>query len=151
MFEAPTVASLAAYIKQQQTEGTILRVGRLSAAKLKITAETPDDALEPPPIRRNPSGGEFPASFSQQRLWLLNQLDPASPAYNIPVVLMLDGALDVSALRRSFNEIARRHETLRTGFGWSGAGPVQMIASTAEIELPLIDLNEATGGSLDRA
>src|SRR2546425_348072 len=59
-----------------------------------------------------PSRG-VPASFSQQRLWFLAQLDPAS-AYVTSTVLHLRGPLDVGALERSVQEIVRRHEVLRT-------------------------------------
>ena len=58
----------------------------------------------------------FPTSFAQQRLWFFDQLIPARPLYNIPSVLRLTGPLDVAALEQSFNEVVRRHETLRTTF-----------------------------------
>src|SRR4051794_840191 len=83
-----------------------------------------------------------PASFAQQRLWFLSRLEPDSPAYNIPRPLRLRGALDVSALRETFNRILARHEVLRGGFGISDGQPVQVIKPRAEIHLPLIDLQE---------
>jgi hypothetical protein len=58
----------------------------------------------------------FPLSFSQQRLWFLDQFEPGSSVYNIPSAIRLRGALDVSALERSFQEIVNRHEALRTTF-----------------------------------
>ena len=56
----------------------------------------------------------FPLSFSQQRLWLLEQLDPGNPVYSIPLAMRLSGALDVAALGRTLNELMARHESLRT-------------------------------------
>src|SRR5262245_43276239 len=56
----------------------------------------------------------LPLSFAQQRLWFLHQLQPDSPAYTIPSPMRLQGPLDLAALRRTFDAIMRRHETLRT-------------------------------------
>ncbi len=56
----------------------------------------------------------FPASFAQQRLWFLDQFEPGSPFYNIPTAVRLKGKLNVEALRQCVEEIAWRHETLRT-------------------------------------
>jgi len=51
----------------------------------------------------------FPASYAQKRLWFIHQLDPESPAYNLPLFLRLTGNLDEPALRTSLTEIVRRH------------------------------------------
>src|SRR2546421_524453 len=59
----------------------------------------------------------FPMSFAQQRLWFLDQLEPGKSVYNVPEAMHLAGPLDVDALKRSINEIVRRHEALRTTFG----------------------------------
>jgi len=50
-----------------------------------------------------------PLSFAQQRLWFLQQLDPASYLYNIHLPLRIEGELDVAALELSINQIVRRH------------------------------------------
>jgi len=57
------------------------------------------------------AGGELPLSFAQQRQWLLDQLMPQSPAYNIPAAVRLKGSFEVTALEQALNEIVRRHET----------------------------------------
>jgi len=67
-------------------------------------------------IPRREPGVEVPLSFAQQRLWFLHQLEPESPAYNIPFALELVGALDTEALERTFAEIVRRHEALRSRY-----------------------------------
>jgi len=51
-----------------------------------------------------------PLSFAQQRLWLLSQLIPDSPIYNVPVVLRFSGSLEIAVLKRGLNEVVRRHE-----------------------------------------
>src|SRR5690242_14941412 len=82
----------------------------------------------------------FPASFAQHRLWFLDQLEPGSPFYNLPLVISIKGDLDVAALERTLNEIVNRHEALRTTFSARPDGPTQVIARMLTIEVPLIDL-----------
>ena len=84
----------------------------------------------------------FPLSFAQQRLWFLHLLDPQSSAYNMPFALRLVGQLDIPALERALNEIVRRHEVLRTTFDALDGEPVQLIAQTQQLELPLTDLRD---------
>ena len=93
--------------------------------------------LQMPPIVPVPRSGSAPASFAQQRLWFLDQLDPDSPVYNMPVEVSLVGELDVAALQRVFNEIVRRHEVLRTTFAAADGRPRQVIAPHLEIDLPI--------------
>jgi len=83
---------------------------------------------------------EFPTSFAQQRLLFLDQLEPGSPFYNIPQAISIKGRLNVPALRSTFAEIVRRHEALRTTFSEREGSPVQIIAKSLTLELPLIDL-----------
>src|SRR5262249_14337527 len=70
-----------------------------------------------------------PLSFAQQRLWFLNQLEPNSPAYNIPSAAPLRGNLNVAALERTINEIVRRHEVLRTIFVTVDGQPRQVVTA----------------------
>ncbi|HEX5187893.1 MAG TPA: condensation domain-containing protein, partial [Streptosporangiaceae bacterium] len=70
---------------------------------------------------------EFPTSFGQRQMWLLAQVDSDEPTYNIAWALWLDGALDVSALRRAWNAALARHEALRTTFRNESGVPVQVI------------------------
>jgi hypothetical protein len=68
-------------------------------------------------------------------LWFLDQLQPGSAAYNLPVAVRLAGALDIDALRRALAEVVRRHEALRTTFAARDGEPVQVIAAAAPLEL----------------
>jgi len=65
------------------------------------------------------------ASHTQERMWFLHQLFPESTAYHIPIVLRLEGTLDVAALQRSWSTLVERHEGLRTRFSVDGDQVVQ--------------------------
>ncbi|MCP3062578.1 non-ribosomal peptide synthase/polyketide synthase [Myxococcus sp. K38C18041901] len=121
LFEAPTVAALA------QRVDAALRTGATTSA---------------PPIGRVAREGKLPLSFSQQRVWFLDQLEPGSPAFNIPATLVLAGALDVEVLRRTLEAVIHRHEALRTTFRAESDGPVQVIHAPTPLVLPLTDLRD---------
>ncbi|WNG47514.1 amino acid adenylation domain-containing protein [Archangium minus] len=93
-----------------------------------------------PPLRPAPRDGALPLSFSQQRLWFLDQWQPQGSFYNIPAALRLEGPLDISALQRSFNELLRRHESFRTTFQDGPLGPVQHIHPELTYPLTLVEL-----------
>jgi amino acid adenylation domain-containing protein len=82
----------------------------------------------------------FPLSSGQERLWFLQQLDPDSPAYNIPAAVRFIGSLDAMMLRRSLQEITRRHEALRTTFISVDGQPVQVVQQSVSLPLPVVDL-----------
>jgi amino acid adenylation domain-containing protein len=85
----------------------------------------------------------LPASFSQQRLWFLDKLEPGQSAYNVPFAIRLNGSLDFVALQRSLGELISRHEVLRTTFSEDESGkPIQVVAARQEFALPFIDLRE---------
>ncbi|MEH2351124.1 MAG: amino acid adenylation domain-containing protein [Nostoc sp.] len=87
----------------------------------------------------------FPLSFAQQRLWVLAQLEPDSPFYNMFKAVRLKGCLDIEILERSLNEIIRRHEILRTTFSAVEGTPVQIIAPHATMKLSVVDLQRLSG------
>src|ERR1700681_2518405 len=89
----------------------------------------------------------FPASFAQERLWFLEQLNPGSAVYNIPSAYRFPGPLNVVALERSLNEIVRRHEALRTTFSAAEGETVQIVASNLALPLRRIDLGEIPEGT----
>ncbi|MEJ6486183.1 amino acid adenylation domain-containing protein [Nostoc punctiforme UO1] len=88
--------------------------------------------------RENPATA--PLSFPQARLWFLDQLQPGSDVYNIPVVVSIAGRLNVTALEQSLNEIVQRHEALRTTFTTVDRQPVQIIHSNQNLTVPIINL-----------
>src|SRR2546429_1293221 len=83
----------------------------------------------------------LPLSFAQQRLWFLDQWEPNSPLYNVPLAMRLNGSLQLTVLEQSLNEIIRRHETLRTTFATVEGQPVQVIAPSLSLELLTVDLS----------
>ena len=87
-----------------------------------------------------PLGKIASTSFSQERLWFLDQLEPGSTVYNIPIAYRLRGRLDVNALEWSLQTIVERHDTLRTHFATLAGQPVQVIKPPSKIELHIIDL-----------
>ncbi|HEX7317734.1 MAG TPA: amino acid adenylation domain-containing protein [Pyrinomonadaceae bacterium] len=88
----------------------------------------------------------FQTSFAQQRLWLLDQLQPGDHTYNISAAVRLRGPLDVSALARSLNEVVARHESLRTTFAVDDGRPVQVVKQSLTLDVPVLRL-----GSLPEA
>ena len=83
----------------------------------------------------------FPLSFSQQSLWFVHQMEPASAAYNMPLALRLSGPLHVEALQWALNEIVKRHEILRTTFDVLDEQPVQLVATEGSLTLVHQDLS----------
>ncbi|MGN9822101.1 amino acid adenylation domain-containing protein, partial [Streptomyces sp. SD11] len=85
---------------------------------------------------------QLPLSFAQQRLWFLDQLEPGSAEYNVPMPVRLGGALDVTALNAALNTIVARHEVLRTRLvaGVDGV-PCQVIDPPAPLPLPVADVS----------
>jgi amino acid adenylation domain-containing protein len=124
LFEAPTVARLAARTDQLLRAGTGVRL---------------------PPLRPAPREGPLPLSFAQQRLWFIHQLEPRSPAYNMPSPLRLRGRLRPGVLERALTELVRRHESLRTVFRSVAGEPVQVIRPAAPAALPVVDLRALDG------
>jgi len=95
-------------------------------------------------ISRREERGPAPLSFAQQRLWFLDQFEPGNPAYNLVSAVLLQGKLDTDALERSFNEVTRRHEALRTTFDVRNGQPVQIIAPPKPLHLQVIDVTHFT-------
>ncbi|APF18147.1 amino acid adenylation domain protein [Caldithrix abyssi DSM 13497] len=99
--------------------------------------ELNDLVILPQPRNTN----RFPLSFSQQRLWFLDRLEPGSPLYNIPSILRIKGDLNIKALEKSLNEVIKRHEVLRTTFAEENGHPLQVIAPELYIPIEQIDLS----------
>src|SRR5262245_11294595 len=102
-------------------------------------------------LPRRPTFSPCPLSFAQQRLWFLHQLEPLSPFYNVPKALRLVGSLDVAALQQTLDALVARHEVLRTTYETVDGQPMQVIAESRPVEMPLIDLSACSAAERDAA
>jgi amino acid adenylation domain-containing protein len=125
VFERPTIASLASEI-----DGAL---GRQS-----VHRETPITAV--------PRDRPLPLSYSQQRMWLVQQMDPQGSAYNMPFAARIRGTLDVSALQQALTWLAERHEALRTGIHLGHGGAAQVIAASVAVAFQQSDLSSELPG-----
>ncbi|WP_157185641.1 non-ribosomal peptide synthetase, partial [Nocardia transvalensis] len=117
LFEAPTVAALAVALSEQSA-----------------VDDRPELVAGPRPER-------IPLSLAQQGLWLLNRLDTASAAYNVPLAVRLTGTLDVEALQAAIADLVARHEILRTVYPADSSGSeaaIQVILPAAQA-VPQLD------------
>ncbi len=122
LFDNPTLAGLARTIEEIRRAGA---AGEVSG---------------PPRIEPVPRDQELPLSFSQQRLWFLDRLEPGTATYNIPLALHFQGELAVPALAAALAGISRRHEALRTTFAAADGSPRQLIHPALPVLLPVVDL-----------
>ena len=120
LFETPTVAELAEQIEQALRQ---------------------EQRMETPPLVPISREQPLPLSFAQQRLWFLDQLEPNNTAYNIPLVLRLQGALKVDVLAQSLRELVNRHEILRTAFPTVNNQPIQISEPPDTFCLERVDLS----------
>ncbi|NUS66706.1 MAG: amino acid adenylation domain-containing protein [Saccharothrix sp.] len=114
LFDAPTVAELA------------LRAGGGSPRPPLVPVERP---------------AELPLSSAQQRLWLIQQMEGTSAAYNFPLVFTLHGPLDVTAFTAAVGDVVDRHEALRTVFGEHEGTPFQRVLHDVT---PVVVVREAS-------
>jgi len=130
LFEHPTIAELAGFIDDAIAQPT---GGEIFASKAKVKRALP--AIAPRKETISP-----PLSFAQQRLWFLQQLEPAGSRYHINWAQRLEGPLQVEALRQALQAIVQRHEALRTSFVAVEGVPQQVLLSADIFDLQVVDL-----------
>lgn len=115
---------------------TVAALGRIAQSALDS---------ERPKVPISQISREMPsqASFAQQRLWLFDQLEPGSAAYNISKAFHVMGEVEVSALQEALNKLVARHESLRTSFAVREARPYQVIAAPGPVTVNVMDLTAA--------
>ncbi|HVS00128.1 MAG TPA: amino acid adenylation domain-containing protein, partial [Thermoanaerobaculia bacterium] len=129
LFEAPTVAALAAEVGRRRRPA--------GGERPSITSFHKERNGTPPPL-----------SFAQERFWTGRQLEARTVASTIPMVIRLDGALDLDCLRRALQEIVDRHEVLRTSFREEEGRPVQTVQPAARVEIPVVDMERVPPAGL---
>jgi len=125
------------------------QIARLSAKQralfelrlAQLRADRPRDIIG----RRSSGSGFFPLSFSQQRLWFVDQFESGSAFYNIPYAVRVKGPLHAEVLVGALGAAVRRHESLRTVFGQQNSQPVQIVEPCRAVEIPVIDLGALAG------
>ena len=121
VFEHPTVEALAGWVEKALEEGE------------------KEEAL--PELQRAERGREAPLSYSQRRMWFLDQLDPGSVSYTVPNSIQFHGELKPDQLGAALSEIVRRHESLRTTFLSREGEPFQIIHEAQPLRIPLVDFS----------
>ncbi|MFV3415782.1 non-ribosomal peptide synthase/polyketide synthase [Pseudomonas nitroreducens] len=116
----------------------LFEASRLDEFAARLNALSPSAR---PQLRAVARDGNLPLSAAQSRLWFFWQMEPASAAYNVPGALRLRGSLDESALRRAFDALVARHETLRTTFDEVDGQAFQRIQPARPLDLARIDLS----------
>ncbi|AYN43151.1 amino acid adenylation domain-containing protein [Streptomyces dangxiongensis] len=122
LFHARTVAALAARVTE-------------AGAGSEPAPDTDPDAVRPAGRDR-----PLPLSFGQQRMWFLDQLEPGTHEYVVPLALRLAGPLDTVALRHALDALSERHEVLRTRYRSEGGEPVQVVDPAGPVAFTLTDL-----------
>ena len=149
LFDSPTVEKMALVITENQSTGHKSGEHGSKPSNDAMPARSVETAIGFTPfpkedlersIPEQSQEGFLPLSYSQQRLWFLDQLDPGSFTYNLFFACRLKGDLNVDALEQSFNEIIRRHEILRTVFKNTGGEPYQIVVPSLAIKIALVDL-----------
>jgi hypothetical protein len=129
IFESPTIAELAEVIERSlQSRG--------------------DKGVAPKPAASGSRPFLFPLSYQQEQLWFLDQFEPSSDFYNVPLAWKLEGDLDVPTLERSLQEVVRRHEILRTCFVMDEQQQLRqkVVAEKIDVRLPIVDLRQLEPG-----
>src|SRR5665213_1495381 len=110
--------------------------GSIDSAPVDRAAESENRqfaASSPEPLK-------FPLSFAEQRLWLLDRLEPGKSVYNVSEAMRFTGRLQVASLEKAINEIVRRHESLRTTFTLVEGRPMQIVAPSLHVPMTICDL-----------
>lgn len=127
LFDHPSIAGLAAVVDRASAQSRFPEISRLR-----------EDLAD------------VPLSFAQERMWLMHQRTPDSSAYNIPLVIEIDGALHVDALREMLRRLVERHEPLRSIVRERSGGLRQYMLPSSEVPFEFTDISDGSEESADR-
>lgn len=165
-FSGPTVRSLAEHVELSANRGERHEIELVAASRSALSLplsrlddlhdldlerffqraliEPADDSFEPP----TPPPGHcylLPASYSQQRVWFVEQLDPGQSFYNIPLAIPMHGAVDTERIARALTGISKHQEALRTSFVELEGQPLQVVRAPTPFEIPVVDVSGVAG------
>lgn len=132
LFDRPTLADLAAQIEVQRSRTISVK-----------DANGEDSVFSIPPLTHRDLDEPIPLSFAQERIWFLHQVAPESSAYNVAEAMRLDGRLNYEALQYALAEIVLRHASLRSVFPAKDGEPMQVIRTTVDVSLQIVDLRSS--------
>ncbi|MFG1796632.1 amino acid adenylation domain-containing protein [Nocardia sp. NPDC049149] len=145
LIAARAVARINANLGTGLTIRDLFEASTIAALTQRFATRTSDVAA--PKLVAGARPERIPLSLAQQRLWILNRFAEHAAAYNMPLAVRIEGALDVEALRAGLVDVIERHESLRTTFPESAEGAYQLIHPAVEIPLTL-DPIDATGADV---
>jgi amino acid adenylation domain-containing protein len=137
LFEAPTIAQLAALIQARPA----------AAPHERADADADADAAVSADSSQAPYPKVVPASSQQARLWFLDRLQPGQSVYNIPLCLRIAGPLDIGALRHALDRLAARHDALRVTLIERDGAPMQLVGAPGPFPLEQIEASSAAEGT----
>ncbi|MFD5621551.1 amino acid adenylation domain-containing protein [Streptomyces yangpuensis] len=129
VFELRTAARLAARLAERGA-------GSGDGRRLPVLAEAPARRTERPEL-----------SYAQHRLWLLDALRGTGTVYNVPVAVRLRGPVDAEALRAAVQDLAARHEVLRTVIAEEDGRPYQRVLPADRAVVP-VEVREVSADRL---
>jgi amino acid adenylation domain-containing protein len=106
IFDAPTVATLAALIEPSKNEG-----------------------IASPGLRDMATDSRGLLSLQQQRIYVLSRIDRIGYKYHVVAGVLLSGPLDLDVLEASIATISERHEALRSIFLERQGEPMQTVTT----------------------
>lgn len=134
LFDCPTVRGLAERLQEWGDQSPLQGKRPHTAIELELAE----------PLQGSwPDGCQlYPASYAQERLWFLHQLNPALTAYHLPAVWRLRGPLDLAALDRALTALVERHSTMRSSFQLRGDELLQVVHPCAPVTAVVETLND---------
>ena len=112
-----------------------------------VRSEDESDAIKPA-LRRD---GRLPLSYQQQRLWVLNELQPGNTGYNMPFAFRIRGSWSIPRAQKALDEVMARHEVLRTAFHRDDEDIYQSCSADAVAIITNHDLTHVAVPDRDRA
>jgi amino acid adenylation domain-containing protein len=141
VFEAPTIAAFAAFLRKAGYDS------ETAASGSGVAAFAPDAF----PAARAEVGSELPLLPAQRQLWLFERLRPGTPAYNVGSAYRLSGKLDADALDRALAIVVARHDALRLSFGERGGQPFQIAHAHVEFALRRVEMRDVPPCDVEKA